>query len=181
MKPGDIIEFKGRGIVFQVLSRLLKHFNPSWSRWGWHLAIAVEYHKTKGWLIAEAIAKGVTLSWLDNKTLAFRHYTWIDREVHATEIRRFIADRAGCKYDVLAYVWTAIQFFFPRFPRIIDRSYTCWELVAEFCREMGKPIQQLHRYPFITDFLEAYERKPKPAPRGLDPPFYDSIEPYQEG
>ncbi len=160
IKPGDILMFKGRGIIYRVLSLLLRMKRaPNWSQWGWHLAIAVEYHRNNGWIIAEALAHGVSLNWLDEKDSDFRVLRWLKRDVHSTEVRRWAASQAACKYDVLAYVWTAIQIFWPSFPRIIDRHYTCWELAFDWCRWAGLPIQPLHRYPIITDLVAAYRER----------------------
>lgn len=161
MLNGDIVVFKRQGFVSGVIGWLIQRFEKDWDGWGWHMAIAVEYHKTKGWLIAESIGKGVTLSWLDCYDRPFKSYNWFNKEISAYKIRRFLADRAGCRYDVSVYIFTLLQYlvlhwFNHPLPRVLDRKYTCWELVFEFCREMGKPIQAPHKYPMITDFMRHF-------------------------
>lgn len=173
MKTGDLIVFKGQGLIYRILSRILKWKRPDWDGWGWHVAIAVEYHKGKGWMIAEALAGGVKYSWLKGLGLSvadaagvnshgrlfycstykcdYRVISHFTRSIHATELRRLIADDIGSKYDVLAYLWTALQIFMLWFPRILNNRYTCWEFVFWICRELGKPIQPLMKYPNIAD------------------------------
>ena len=186
MQPGYILIFKGQGFIFRVLSWLLKQFEKGYVAWGWHLAIAVEYHKQKGWLIAESIAGGVTLSWLDQKKQHFRSYKWFDQHIHSSEVRRFIADRAGCSYDVGCYFWTMLQYLVLHFlnhslPRVLNRRYSCWELIFEFCREMGKPLQPLHRYPLISDFMKGMKsQKTKHILDNNDEVPYDRFSNYAE-
>ncbi len=153
IKPGSIILFKGKGFLYEILSRLIKMKHPEWDRWGWHMALVVDYHKSYGWMLAEAMADGVGYGWLKQKSSKWRVVNWCG-DVPAIEVRRFAADRMGCKYDVMAYIWTALQEIMPWFPRIVNNRYTCWELVYEFCREMGCAVQKPHKYPVITDIVK---------------------------
>ena len=153
LKTGDIIIFKGKGLLFEVLGRLLKWKRPDYDRFGWHTAIVVEHHKGKGWMIAEALAGGVQYSWLDNRC-EYRIVSIFTRRIYATELRRVIADGIGCKYDVWAYLGTAWQVLFGGGRWVNDR-YTCWEFVAWVCRKLGKPIQPMGKYPLITDICPA--------------------------
>ena len=154
--PGAILEFKGEGPVFNLLSRLLKWKYPGWERWGWHVAMAVEYHPKRGWLIAEAVGQGVSFGWLDEKR-EYRVWNWFDKAIPAIRIREKAADLNRCSYDVFAYLWTALQILIPAMPRIVDNSYTCWEFVAYMCRELGKPIQDLHRFPILPEMIERWQ------------------------
>ena len=173
MKSGDIIAFKGNGIIFRVLSFLLGRFDKDWREreWKpWHLAFVVEYHRReKRWAIAEAVATGVKISWLDEIDNEYKVHSYFDKPILAIRMREFVADRLGEHYDIVAYIWTILQYFWPSFPRIINNRWTCWELAAYFCRVFGKPWQPLLRYPLITDFLRAMENNP---PKGSTGPQF---------
>ena len=71
-----------------------------------------------------------------------------------------MAANLDCGYDVAVYFFTMLQYLILHFfnhpiPRLLDNRYACWELAFFFAREMGKPIQSIHKYPVITDFLKA--------------------------
>jgi len=167
MKVGDIIVFKGSGLVFKILSRLLRFFEKHWDGWGWHMAYITRISMRGEVTIAESIGSGVRRSPLTGKT-QYRCYTWLE-EVNQRKLQAFTSKHLGENYDVAVYFWTMLQylilhFFNHQIPRLLDNRYTCWEFVFLMTREMGKPIQSLHRYPFLTDFLEAV----RDLDRGLD-------------
>jgi len=164
LHSGDIICFKGEGIIFKTLSFLLGIFDRQWHelKWKpWHMAIA--YHNGKwGWKVIESTGRGVEVNYLLSED--YRVYTWLDKPPSRKKMEKFVTEHLGKNYDVGCYLLTMLQylvlhFFNHRLPRILDDQYTCWELVFEFCREMGKPIQSLHNYPIIIDFLKAVENE----------------------
>jgi len=175
MQPGDIILFRGKGFLFNALSPILALLRPypemifpfryGWKgneRVGrpWHLAFALEWHKKHGWIIGESIARGVTPTYLNKYIIAGNIpivIRWFDKPPRPIKLREFMAAHSDTKYSAMAYVWTALQVLLPWFPRIVTSRVTCWQNVFRMCRWCGKPIQELHKYPLITDFLEAAE------------------------
>lgn len=154
IQPGSIILFKGKGFLFQVLSRIIQLKYPWWDRWGWHMALTVGYFSEYGWMVAEATGIGVEYSSIDDKKQPYRVINWCDDDISDHRVLTYVDSRLLCKYDKWAYIWTALQVLFPWVPRIVNRRYTCWEFVYEFCREMGHAVQQPHKYPMITDILK---------------------------
>ena len=158
-RPGDVILFKGEGPLFEILSRLLKLFEPGWNRYGWHMAF-VAWDSEDGLVICEALANGVCLNPL-NKQREYRVYRWLDTEPPRYMIMDFVKHHLNEKYDVLLYPWTAAFYLFRHFwnkpiPRLLDNAWTCWELVCEFANEMGKPIISVYDCPVITDILRNF-------------------------
>ena len=158
---GDIVLFEGQGVVFRTLSALLSIFDSYWRklRWKpWHLAVVCE-GGLNGYWVLESTGKGVVFSFMDYKALKeCRIYRWLDDEPEPRKVNEFINNYIGCNYDVACYLFTMLQYLILHFfnhpiPRLLDNRFTCWELAFQFCREMGKPIQSLHKYPMITDFL----------------------------
>ena len=165
MKSGNILEHKG-GKVLSVswfLGRLLKLFERKWDGWGWHLSIA--WKKTKdGWWILEATSDGVEKNYYDNDYLFHntRIHSWLDSVPSTKKMKKFYDSHVKKKYDVAIYLWTGMQyiirhFFNHRIPGLLDDRFTCWELVFEFCEEMGKPLSSKYDCPIITDALNAME------------------------
>jgi hypothetical protein len=159
IRPGDIIVFQGDGFLFEVLSRLLKLFERNYERWGWHTAF-VFAQDSYGWIICEALVGGVTTNYLDTSR-SFRVYRWFASP--PWRLREFICQYIGCRYDILLYPWTAVQYLIRHYwnrpiPRLLDNKFTCWELVAEMCESMGKPIVSKYDCPIITDILKALEK-----------------------
>ncbi len=163
---GDIIEFKGSGLVYGILSRLIKIFDRSWDRWGWHVAF-VCYGTERNPTICEAVAGGVRLTSLNDLTREYRIHHWFgDDPPDPGEVGAFVVKVLNSKYDVAIYLWTGLQYVIRhlwnrRIPRLLDDRYTCWELVFHFCREMGKPIQSIHDCPMITDLVRQVDDEPK--------------------
>ena len=165
MKRGDIVEFKREGIASAVLGSVLKIFERDWDAWGWHLGIAWE-ETNGGWYILEALGSGVeTNIYLDEYLKEnTRNYSWLDDEPSQQKLLEFLTDHLNQKYDVAVYLWTSLQylvrhFFNHRIPRLLDERWTCWELVFEFCEDMGKRIGSKYDCPMITDFLKAIKER----------------------
>ena len=163
MDKGYILEFKRQGIVSTILGGLLKLFERKWNGWGWHLAVIWE-RTYDGWYVLEARHEVeincYTDKWLRANT---RNYKWLDSPPENEKFNKFLEDHTGKSYDVAIYFWTALQylirhFFNHKIPRLLDDRFTCWELVFEFCEEMGKPIGSKYDCPIITDFLRVVEK-----------------------
>ncbi len=148
--------------MFKILSVLLSFFNSEWRNqdWKpWHTAF-VFAKDSYGWVICEALAEGVTTNYLD-ESKEYRVYRWFDNPPF--RLREFICDHLYAEYDVLLYFWTAVQYLARHYwnrpiPRLLDNKFTCWELVAEMCESMGKPIISKYDCPIITDILKALEK-----------------------
>ena len=160
IEVGNLVEFKRRGPVSFLLGSLLKMLDHKWDFWGWHLAIVWEKSDlSDGWYILEALAGGVETNYYSLEDLASRCrvFHWLD-EVPAKEtLAEFLKGHINKKYDVAVYFWTSLQylirhFFNRRIPRLLDERFTCWELVFEFCEELGKPIGSKYDCPMISDF-----------------------------
>lgn len=164
MKTNDIVEFKRKGFVSFVLGGLLKILVPSWDGWGWHLGIAWGA-KADGWWILEAKANGVVINWYPTRALLnTRSHTWLD-EVDGREKREFLLFHSGKKYDIAIYFWTALAIIIRHFwnrpiPKLLDNRFSCWELVAEYCAAMNKPIVSKYDVIIITDILKHFKGNP---------------------
>lgn len=177
IKLGDIIVFKGKGLVYTILGTILKLFERDWDKWGWHIGFLSREDPFYGWMVCEATADGVQENPLNDREC--RNYHWLDTP-DQSKINRFVNKHLGEKYDVAVYFFTMIQYLLLRviegfqnrfipwhkftisFPRILDDRWTCWEVLFWFCRSMGKPIQEslghtATRYPMITDLTKALE------------------------
>lgn len=162
MKAGDILVFKGSGLVFEILSRLVKCFEQKWDRWGWHMAIVFQ-KESEGWYVLESQGNGVNINFYSEKFLRENTccYEWFDKSPSKVKMGQFLIDYNGKSYDVAVYFWTAFQYLIRHFwnrriPRLLDDQFTCWELVFEFCEVMGKPIGSKYNCPIITDALKAF-------------------------
>jgi hypothetical protein len=163
---GDIIAFNGTGFIAKLLSGLLGLFDPWWRKLSpkpWHLAIAWE-KAYDGWYIFEATASGQKINYYSDKHLSetSRSYSWFDKTPTKKQMAKFLKEHVDKKYDVAIYLWTMIQYiirhyFNRRIPRLLDDRYTCWELVDEWCNDMGKPIQSKYDCVMISDIMKNLE------------------------
>jgi len=155
-RRGDLLVFKGSGIVFTILGGLLKLFERKWDFWGWHTAFTVN-HDT----ICESIAEGVVLSPLTKyPSDEVRAYRWFDTMPDQTKMDLYLQQHLGKRYDVAIYFWTMAQYLIRhywnhRIPRLLDDRYTCWENLCEFCEDMAKPIESRYDCPILTDILRS--------------------------
>jgi hypothetical protein len=161
MKKGSIIECKREGFASFILGGILKRLEPAWDGWGWHLGIAWE-KGVAGWYVLESTGKGVQLSFYSNKYLQenTRCYDWLGVEPPQDKLDRFLKRYIGKDYDIAIYFWTAlaviIRHYFNRpIPKLLDNRFSCWELVGEFCAEMGKPIVSKYDVIIISDVIRA--------------------------
>jgi len=159
VKLGDIIEFKGSGPTYQVISRLLKLFERWWDRWGWRTAFVCG-RSSNGPLICHAVGgKGVVVEPLAYNGGTWRVHTWFDKPPTQEAVDKYVNSVLGLKYDVAIYFWTMLQyvvrhFFNRRIPRLLDYRYTCWENVFFMCRQLGKPLASIYDCPLITDMIK---------------------------
>lgn len=161
MKRCDIIEWRRRGFVSWFLGGVLKLFERDWDGWGWHMGI-VWSRLGRGCHIMEATNEGTRINYYRYKYLRenTRCYEWLEGEPDLVKMQAFKVSHIGRKYDVAVYFFTAIQYLFRHFvhirlPLILNDRYSCWELVDEFCDEMGKPWAPKYGFPLLTDFLKA--------------------------
>ena len=166
MEKYNIVEFKRVGFVSFIIGSLLKVFEHKWDGWGWHLAVAWE-RVFDGWILLEAVAKGVSLNFHSDKELSAntRSYHWFDKPLTFIDedAVAFYYRHIEKKYDVAVYLWTALQYFARhllnhRVPRLLDDRFTCWELVSEFCDEMGKPVESKYDCPMLPDILKQLQK-----------------------
>jgi hypothetical protein len=166
LQPADILEYKrGKGFcVSGVLGRLLQIVDRKYDGWGWHVSIAW-VRTTKGWFILEATSRGVqlnhyTFEYLERTTRAYR---WFDEPPDRQEMTDFALAHLGKPYDVAVYFWTGIAILLRRagvrLPKLIDRRYTCWELVQEFSFEMDDPIIPREDVIIISDLIKSLEAR----------------------
>ncbi len=161
MKRGDIIAFYGHGILYEVLSRLLKLFEPWWDRKCWHTAI-IFLVSPDGCYLLESQAQGVNINFYQAQDLKdTRLYRWFDSEPAEIKMEDFLAEHNNERYDVGLYFWTMAQylirhFFNHRIPRLLNNRYTCWELVFRLAEELDHPIGSPYDCPLLTDFLKHY-------------------------
>uniref|UniRef100_A0A6M3JK23 Peptidase n=1 Tax=viral metagenome TaxID=1070528 RepID=A0A6M3JK23_9ZZZZ len=156
LKLGDIVVFKGQGVLYFILSRLLKLFEPSYDFYGWHMAFICSIEDGRPY-IAEALVKGVRRNPLDTDR-QFRVYRWLGKEPEQWRITAFVNEHEGDRYDILCYVWTFIQrlalkLFNKKLGYLKNDDYTCWEWCAYFAEKMGKPWCDELNFPLLTDFL----------------------------
>ena len=158
VRPGDVALFQGTGPAFQILSRVLKWAEPKWDRWGWHMAVVVDVEGDRA-LILEGTAPCSRTTWVELASWDVRFYRWLDVQVEHARIAGFVQTHTGRRYDVVVYVLTVLARLLRAvnldFPRVINRAYTCWELVWEFTDDCGCEITDEYHYPLLTDFLRA--------------------------
>lgn len=161
---GDILVFRRKGFVSGVLGWILKRFERSWDGWGWHMGIAWK-KGIYGYWILEAAAEGVRVNLIDVEKFKddIRFYKWLDEPPSDEAMEEFMLENLKYDYDVAVYLFTVLQylvfhFLNHRIPRLLNKRYTCWELAFWYARVMGKPIQEIHKYPMVTDFLKIVEK-----------------------
>ena len=161
MKRGDIVIFKGHGITYEILSRLLKLFDKEWDRWGWHLAILYSIERTRT-VIIESTSGGVTFNILSGKEgVDWKSDQWLDKAPTGQQMHEWAVKYLGQPYDYIGYSTTILSYLskvlFNRPFRIINRDYYCWELGSMFAIDFGKPFVPLAEKPTIAEIMRALE------------------------
>ena len=164
MKTGDIVFFKGQGLMFRVLSTLLCLFDSYWRKlkWKpWHTAIAFQF-APEGWYILEARAEGVILKYYEDDWLKehTRAYTWLDTHPTKEQMQKLLDEYIGKPYDIAIYFWTSLAIILRHFwnhpiPKLFDDRWDCWELDAQGMSDLGKPVISKFDTVLITDLAKA--------------------------
>lgn len=154
-RAGDIIVWKGDGLIYQVLSWLIKSLKEhDWDRWGWHTTPMISSQRFVDALFPKIkISKLTDARYLNRECRVYRIFECPPVQ---SKINKFVKDKVGCPYDFLAYPLTALALLLrPRvdIPRIINKRFHCWETTWEFADECGCDITDDYHYPFLTDLL----------------------------
>ncbi len=152
-RPGDILAFNGQGFLFQILSRIIKWKIPSWDRISWHLAPIVSED-----IMMDAQFPRLKLTRIMSDLIPENIRAYRITEIPPTQeqLDSFISYTLGCRYDWLVYLLTAFAILLRPgidFPRVINRSYDCWECAFLFADFISEDISPEYEYPFLTDLL----------------------------
>jgi hypothetical protein len=164
IKSGDILVFKGRGFLYEVLSRLVKLFDPSWDRFGWHVGFVVGVHNTVI-TTCEALAQGVCLQYYPIDSLTpdkVRVYRWVVPTPNEADIYKFVNKHLGEKYDIMVYPVTALAYIIRHYwgrpiPRLFDNAWSCWEWVYYYADEFGHSIAEDYDFPMVNQMVAKLE------------------------
>ncbi len=147
-KAGDAITWKGGGIVYEVLGRVLAFIDKEskWDRWAWHTGYIANILPDGEVVTSQAIAKGVEAVTYPNLLSLgnCRVYRWLDNPDQA-RMDNYTRQHNGDPYDIFDYLWvliseiSTITFHHPF--RVVDGQKMCWENLSEFMRFMGREIQ----------------------------------------
>ena len=134
-----------------VLGKLVPEYASLPEKW-WHMAFVSDARKE---IICEGWFPRVRLT----RLLLNKHckvYRWFDEPPAKVDIDRFVGRYVGKHYDISCYVWTILYYLTgKRLPRIYNRRFTCWEIVADLCLYFGEPWHDMYGYPLISDFIKA--------------------------
>jgi hypothetical protein len=152
IRPGDVLVFKGKGFLFECLSKIIKLKVHDWDKWGWHMAPVVEVDT-----FMDAQLPKLKLSKIsDYNPKNIRAYRIKETEPEQSQLDDFVNYTLGRSYDWLVYFLTAFAILLrPKidFPRVINRTYDCWETAWEFADFIDADITHEYNYPFITDMI----------------------------
>lgn len=152
-RPGDVLIFKRDGLISSVLSWLIQKIKePNWDRWGWHMCPVVDYNGN----YMDAQFPKLNLSNIKDIKGKVRCYRVLYSPPPKYLIDAFLNNTLNTPYDIFIYLWTALWALNVPIPRIINRSYSCWETTFAALECWGYDIDWTDlNYPFITDFLKA--------------------------
>lgn len=165
-KAGDAVTWKGNGLLFQVLSRILAiiDYKTHWDRWAWHTGYIVRILEGGEVVTSQAVAKGVesiTYSSV-NEMGDCRIYRWLDNP-DQEHIDEYTAQHNGLPYDALDYLWVflgGISMIYFKHPFRMENGWVmCWENLAEFCRWMCKELQPGEEPCLISRIVKRLEGK----------------------
>lgn len=162
-RAGDIVLFKGKGIIFKILSSILWLFNRWWDVWAWHIGVMwTEVHS--GWMIMESLGGGVQVKFHPHQELtACRIYRWLGKEPSRKKMAEFEKEHLGASYDIDGYIGTGILYLLTRLTgramgRFQDDDYFCWELICKAMRFFGKPLLKMSQPVMITSIVKKLEQ-----------------------
>jgi hypothetical protein len=161
IRVGDIILFDGQGCFFHLLSFLLGLFDKDWrtlKRKPWHVGFISRIEDSVVY-ICEAREPTVRETVLDTFRTDYQVVHWLE-SVDQNKVREFVNKAKGKRYDIAIYFWTSLaiiirHFFNHRIPKLLDERFDCWELIAEFCDFMNRPIVSKYDTIIITDLVKA--------------------------
>lgn len=165
---GDFIVVDGDGPAFTVLSAVIGHYDKDWKampRKPWHVGFLSRYvavdqvneqYPLPGWYFSEAKGGvGITESHLSTLKEPFLVFRWFDRRLTQDEVAAFINEYRGEKYDsFMGYFFVILWYYWRWWPFIIDWHWMCWEWLWFFALSFGKPISNIHKYPFLPILLD---------------------------
>lgn len=153
IKLGSVLVWKGEGFLYEVLSRLIKRIDtPSWDRWGWHMSFISKFDGE--WYVCEATGEGVREIPLSELSGEYRVYNIPLPLLGSETVRDFVREHKGRKYYNLGYLWKALYVLTKgNFPRFMTNKEVCWDLVFEFCDDMGTEITDEYVPPYLINFL----------------------------
>lgn len=155
IKLGSIIIWEGNGILYEVLSRLIQWIDsPEWDRWGWHTSFISKRDEDDNWCDCSADGSGINEKPIADREGRYKVFN-IPLPLLGTEtVREFVQIHKGRKYHSLGYLWKALYILTRgHFPRILTRKQVCWDLVFEFCDDMGTEITDEEVPPYIINLL----------------------------
>jgi hypothetical protein len=146
---GDIIVYKGSGLIYKILSRLIKKIKePEYDCWGWHMEPVIGQGLT-----VNAAFPRLKVSQLDPKR-EMKVYRILANPPELKALEIFVNDHVGKPYDCFVYLWTALWVLGLMKFRIVNRFYTCWENTFDAMEYFGIDLDKSDcKYPFLTDFL----------------------------
>lgn len=164
---GDLVLFKGKGLIFSVLSFILCLFDCKWRRlkWKpWHVGF-LTFNNYGYWELCESLKQGIKLTELsDYDPKDYRIYRWFHTPPTKNLILEYLGSHLHKRYDIAVYFWTGLSYLFRHFwnrpiKYLLDDRYTCWENVYHFADHCKKPICSDYDCPMINDLCQSLSVK----------------------
>ncbi len=159
---GDFVLFRGSGLPFRPLSLLLSTLEPSWRKLAWkpwHVAVIVDRDGDRCLIFEGRWPRSQTTE-VELEQEDCRVYRWFPSSPDRWQLEGFLRGHLGRKYDIVVYGLTILSYVVRRlgfdFPRVIDKSLTCWEAGWDFASYCGRPLGDDYEYPFILDLLRVF-------------------------
>ncbi|MDD5702120.1 MAG: hypothetical protein PHU23_08740 [Dehalococcoidales bacterium] len=156
---GDFVLFEGDGPAFTVLSWMLGNFSEEWRNLPykpWHVGF-ISHISDVGtvWVCEAKGGEGITESNLFSFKEPYLVFRWFDSPPDPLIVKAFIDEYRGEKYDAFwGYAFVILWYGCRRWPLIIDYNWMCWEWLWFFAMTFGKPITNIHKYPFLPLLLD---------------------------
>ncbi len=150
-RRGDVLVFeRDNGVIPKVLSWLIKRFRESeWDRSEWHLAPVIGADR-----FMDAQFPRLAIHKISEIKVPVVCYRIFKKQPTRYSNDKFIKDHDQKPYDFLVYLWTGLWAIGIPFPRIINKTYNCWECTFDALEYWGLDIDPSDcKYPFLTDFL----------------------------
>ena len=166
-RPGDIVLFKGKGLIFSILSSILWIFDKEWRslKWKpWHTGF-LTYKHGEYWELCESLRQGIKLTNLtDYDPKTYRIYRWFKKEPASDLILKYLGTHLHKKYDIEFYFWCTLSYLFRHYfnrpiKYLLDNRFCCWENIYHFASHCKKPIGCKYDCPLITDLCKSLDVK----------------------